>query len=93
MFVAVGVPVWGDVGGGWDVWLPVYVGLSFLFVLGAFHWQLTLRRALLAFALGMTWSWSVNLLGVIPAAASAVLLAAISGAVIRGRRGHAPGAG
>jgi hypothetical protein len=90
--LAVGVPTWGDVGGGFDVWLPLYVLLALLLVMVVSGWRLTLRRALVAIAAGMLWSWSVNPLGVIPAAASAVLAAVVAGAVIRHRR-RAAGAG
>lgn len=88
--LAVGVPMWGDVGGGWDVWLPLYLALAFLLVLGVNGWKLNLPRALLALACGMTWAWSVNRLGVIPAAAFAILIAALSGTVLRHRRRRGP---
>jgi membrane protein implicated in regulation of membrane protease activity len=78
---------WVDVGGGFDVWLPLYVFLSFLLVLSSTGWYLTIRRACAAIALGMFWSWSVNRLSVIPAAALAVLIAAIANMIVR-RRGR-----
>ena len=90
--VAVGVPTWGDVGGGWDVWLPLYIALAFLLVLGLSGWRINLRRALFAVACGMTWAWSVNRVGVLPAAALAAVVAVVAGAMLR-RRGRAPGAG
>ncbi|HET7236120.1 MAG TPA: hypothetical protein VFK59_06775 [Actinomycetota bacterium] len=86
--IAVGVPMWGDVGGGFDVWLPVYVVLSFALVMAVVGWGLTTRRALVALAGGMTWSWAVNVLGVIPAASLALVIAVLAGAIVR-RRGRA----
>jgi hypothetical protein len=83
--VAFGVPMWGDVGGGWDVWLPLYVALAFVLVLAVNRWRLSLRGSLLAIACGLTWAWSVNRLGVIPAAAAAVLITVIVGAIARSR--------
>jgi hypothetical protein len=84
--VAVG-GTWVDVGGGFDVWLPLYVFLSFVLVLSATGWYLTIRKACVAFALGMVWSWSVNRLSVIPAAALAVLIAAVANMIVRRRGG------
>lgn len=84
--LAVGVPLWGDVGGGWDVWLPLYLALSFVVVLAVNGWRINGRRALLAAACGLTWAWSVNRLGVIPAAASAVLIASVAGRLVRRRQ-------
>ena len=84
--VAVG-GTWVDVGGGFDVWLPLYVFLSFVLVLSATGWYLTIRKACVAIALGMLWSWSVDVLSVIPAAAVAVLIAAIANLIAR-RRGR-----
>ena len=90
--LAVGVPTWGDVGGGFDVWLPLYVLLSLLLVTIAKGRGLTFRTSLIALVAGMFWSWSVNVLGVIPAAAFAVLASVIAGAVVRRHR-RTPGAG
>jgi hypothetical protein len=86
--IAVGVPMWGDVGGGFDVWLPLYVVLSFAIVIAVTGWRVNLRRTLLAIACGMVWAWSVNRLGVIPAAALALLVAVVAGTIVR-RRGRA----
>lgn len=83
--VAVGVPMWGDVGGGFDVWLPLYVALSFAIVMAVTGWRVNVRRALLAVAGGMAWAWSVNRLGVIPAAALVVLVTVLAGAIVRHR--------
>jgi membrane protein implicated in regulation of membrane protease activity len=84
--IAVG-GTWVDVGGGFDVWLPLYVFLAFVLLFSATGWYLTIRRACLAIALGMLWSWSVNRLSVIPAAAVAVLIAAVANMIVR-RRGR-----
>ena len=78
---------WVDVGGGFDVWLPLYVFLSFVLVLSATGSYLTIRKACVAIALGMLWSWSVNRLSVIPAAALAVLIAALANMIVRRRGG------
>ena len=85
---AIGVGgTWVDVGGGFDVWLPLYVFLAFVLLLSATGWYFTVRRACLAIALGMLWSWSVNRLSVIPAAALAVLIAALANMILRRRGG------
>jgi hypothetical protein len=82
--IAVG-GTWVDVGGGFDVWLPLYLFLSFVLVLSATGWNLTLRKTCMVLALGMLWSWSVNVLSVIPAAAAAVLTASIANMIVRHR--------
>jgi len=74
-----------NVGGGFDVWLPLYIFLSFVLVHGVTGWYVTLRKTLMAVALGMFWSWSVNVIHVIPAAATAVLIACIAGMIVRRR--------
>lgn len=76
---------WVDVGGGFDVWLPLYLFLSFVLVLSATGWNLTIRKTCVAVALGMLWSWSVDMLGVISAGATAVLIASIAGMIVRRR--------
>jgi hypothetical protein len=82
--VAVG-GTWVDVGGGFDVWLPLYIFLSFVLVHSATGWYITLRKTGVALALGMLWSWSVGVISVIPAAAAAVLIACIAGMFVRRR--------
>jgi hypothetical protein len=74
-----------NVGGGFDVWLPLYMFLSFVLVHMATGWYVTLRKTLVAVALGMFWSWSVGVISVIPAAAAAVLIACIAGMIVRRR--------
>jgi hypothetical protein len=84
MMVAVGVPMWGDVGGGFDVWLPVYVALALILVVWITG-RLTLRGGVVAIAIGMLWSWSTNHVGVVVASCLAILLAMIVGGLLRRR--------
>jgi ABC-type antimicrobial peptide transport system permease subunit len=74
-----------NVGGGFDVWLPLYIFLSFVLVHSVTGWYVTLRKTGVAVALGMFWSWSVNVISVIPAAAAAVLIACIAGMIVHRR--------
>ena len=85
--LAVGVPVPGDLDGGWDLWLPLCLALAFVLVIAVNGWRLNLRRILFAVASGMAWAWSVNRLGVIPAAAGGVMVVVLASAIIR-RRGR-----
>lgn len=80
-----------NVGGGFDVWLPLYMFLSFVLVHMATGWYVTLRKTGVAVALGMFWSWSVNVISVIPAAAAAVLIACIAGMIVHRRARPARG--
>ena len=80
-----------NVGGGFDVWLPLYLFLSFVLVHMATGWYVTLRKTGVALALGMFWSWSVNVISVIPAAAAAVLIACIAGMIVHRRARPARG--
>ena len=80
-----------NVGGGFDVWLPLYMFLSFVLVHMATGWYVTLRKTGVAVALGMFWSWSVNVISVIPAAAAAVLIACIAGVIVHRRARPARG--
>jgi hypothetical protein len=87
--VAVGVPIWGDVGGGFDLWPPLYVALSLVAILSIAGRRVTARKLLMAVAAGTLWSWATDVVGVIPAAAWAVLLTAICGAAYRRARDRA----
>jgi hypothetical protein len=81
--VAVGAPI-PQGASEWDFWLPSYILVSFLLILGFVHMRLTWKLGVASFLAGTVWAWVDNAVGVLPAAALAVLLAVIAGA-IRGR--------
>jgi hypothetical protein len=66
----------------WDFWLPAYMLLSFLLIVVVVR-RITLWTAIAGFAGGTAWAWVDNALGVIPAAALAVLVAVLAGACAR----------
>lgn len=68
----------------WDFWLPAYILLSFVLMVGFARMRLTWRLGVAGFLVGTLWAWVDNAVGVIPAAALAVLIAVVAGA-IRGR--------
>jgi hypothetical protein len=71
------------VSGGFDFWLPTYMVLTFLLarsVIGLRHLTMV---GIIAFVGGTLWAWSANGLGVVPAAALAVLLAIVAGGIRR----------
>jgi hypothetical protein len=70
-------------GGGFDFWLPTYMVLTFVLVRSVVGIRLLLVVGVLAFAGGTLWAWSANGLGVVPAAALAVLLAIVAGGIRR----------
>jgi hypothetical protein len=72
--------------GGFDFWLPAYMLLTFLLALAVVGMRFSPMTGVLAFAGGTLWAWSANGLGIVPAAALAVLLAIVAGG-IRRRRG------
>lgn len=72
--------------GGFDFWLPTYMVLTFLLARSVVGMRLSPAIGIFAFAGGTVWAWSANGLGVVPAAALAVLLAIVAGG-IRRRRG------
>jgi hypothetical protein len=76
----------GDVGGGFDVWLPLYVALAFVLVLAATGPRLSVRKLIAILGFGMVWSWSVNHVGVIVAGGIAILFAILLGSLSRSRR-------
>jgi hypothetical protein len=69
--------------GGFDFWLPTYMILTFLFtrsIVGIRHVPVA---GVVGFAGGTLWAWSANGLGVVPAAALAILLAIVAGGIRR----------
>ena len=76
----------GDVGGGFDVWLPLYVAFAFVLVLVATGPRLSVRKLLAILVFGMVWSWSVNHVGVIVAGGLAIVFAVVLNSVSRSRR-------
>lgn len=68
----------------WDFWLPAYIALSFFLMVGLVRTRVTWRLGIACFLVGTLWAWLDNTIGVIPAAALAVLVAVLVGA-IRGR--------
>jgi hypothetical protein len=72
--------------GGFDFWLPAYMLLTFLLVRRVVGMRLSPTTGVVAFAGGTFWAWSAHGLGILPAAALAVLLAIVAGG-IRRRRG------
>ena len=76
----------GNVGGGFDVWLPLYIALAFVLVLAATGPRLSVRKGIAILGFGMVWSWSVNHIGVIVAGGLAILFAIALGSISRSRR-------
>jgi hypothetical protein len=72
--------------GGFDFWLPTYMVLTFLLARSVVGMRLSPVIGIVAFAGGTLWAWFANGLGIVPAAALAVLLAIVAGG-IRRRRG------
>ena len=66
----------------WDFWLPAYMVLSFLLIVGVVRTRITPWTAIACFAAGTVWSWVDNAIGVLPAGAVAVLAAVVCGAVL-----------
>jgi hypothetical protein len=81
--LGVGVPMWGDVGGGFDVWLPLYMVSTLLLIRFVARIRLSVTSSIAAFAGGTLWAWWAGSAGAIPAAALAVLLAVVLGEVVR----------
>jgi hypothetical protein len=84
--VAAGVPTWGTVRGGFDLWPLLYVVVSLTIVLSVTGRPITVPKVLVAVVAGTLWSWATDAIGVIPATAWAVLLAAIGGGAYRRAR-------
>jgi hypothetical protein len=74
----------------WDFSLPLYVLLSFVLAVGVARLRPTPRIVLASFAAATVWKWAADALGVVPAGALAILVAAALGA-LRARRGPAEG--
>ena len=72
--------------GGFDFWLPAYMVLTFLLARSVVGVRLFAVVGIVAFAGGTLWAWSADELGIVPAAALAILLAIMAGG-IRRRRG------
>jgi hypothetical protein len=68
----------------WDFWLPAYVLLSFVIMVGFVRIRLTWKIGVASFLAGTLWAWIDNAVGVVPAAALAVLIAVLAG-ILRGR--------
>jgi hypothetical protein len=71
------------VGGGFDFWLPTYMVLTFLLARSVVGMRLSPVVGVVAFAGGTLWAWSDNGLGIVPAAALAILLAIVAGGIRR----------
>jgi hypothetical protein len=84
--VAAGVPVWGHVRGGFDLWPVLYVVVSLAIVLGVAGRPLTVPKALVAILAGTLWTWVTDAFGVIPAGAWMVLVTAVCGGAYRRAR-------
>jgi hypothetical protein len=67
----------------WDFWLPAYVLLSFLLIVAFVVRRIALWTGVASLVAGTVWAWVDNALGVIPAAALAVLVAVLAGACVR----------
>lgn len=88
--MAAGVPAWGTVRGGFDLWLPLYLVVALAVVLTTTGRPLTVPRVLVAVVGGTLWSLATDAIGVIPATAWAVLVTVICrGAYRRARFGRA----
>lgn len=69
--------------GGFDFWLPTYMVLTFLLVRSVVGIRLFALAGIVAFAGGTLWAWSADGLGILPAAALAILLAIVAGGIRR----------
>jgi hypothetical protein len=83
--VAFGVPVPGDLDGGFHGWILLYILMSFVLAMNVTGWRVSGWAILAAVAGGHLWLWATTPLGVIPAAAVA-LLVMLAAAGIRRRR-------
>jgi len=81
--LGVGVGMWPDPSGGYDLWLPVLVLISFVLIRVVGGLRFGVRTAVAALVLGTLWSWSAEAIGVLPATAWAVLVALVAGGVVR----------
>lgn len=68
-------------GGDFDFWLPLYMLLSFLLIRSAARKRLTVPTAIASFVAGTLWAWWAGAFGVIPAGATAVLVALAAGTI------------
>jgi len=80
--VAVGGPGPG-LAANWDFWLPAYILLSLLLIVLFVRIRVTPWTGIACFVAGTLWAWLDNAIGVLPAGAVAVLVAMISGGVLR----------
>ena len=81
--LGVGVGMWPDPSGGYDLWLPVLVLLSFVLIRVVGGLRFGVRTAVAALVLGTLWSWSTEAIGVLPATAWVVLVAFFAGGIVR----------
>ena len=81
--LGVGVGMWPDPSGGYDLWLPVLVLVSFVLIRVVGGLRFGVRTAVAALVLGTLWSWSTEAIGVLPATAWAVLVAFFAGGIVR----------
>lgn len=81
--LGVGVPRVELLGGDFDLWLPLYMLLSFLLIRTAARVRLTIATSVVAFVGGTLWAWSAGVFGVIPAGATAVLVAIAAGGIVQ----------
>ncbi len=80
--VAVGGPG-PEIATNWDFWLPAYILLSFVLIVLFVRVRVTPWTAIACFVAGTSWAWLDDAIGVLPAGAVAVLVAMISGGVLR----------
>jgi hypothetical protein len=88
--VGFGVPVPGELDGGFDVWLPLYLVLSFVLVMNVVGWRVSVRATIASVVGGHLWWWATTPLGVIPAAAAALLVVLAATEVGRRKRLRSP---
>ena len=81
--LGVGVGMWPDPTGGYDLWLPVLVLLSFVLIRVVGGLRFGVWTAVAALVLGTLWSWSTEAIGVLPATAWVVLVAFFAGGIVR----------
>lgn len=81
--LGVGVGMWPEPTGAYDLWLPVLVLLSFVLIRVVGGLRLGVRTAVAAVVVGTLWSWSTEVVGVVPATAWAVLVAFVGGGIAR----------
>jgi hypothetical protein len=89
--LGVGVGAWPDPGGGFDLWLPVLVGASFVLIRVVIGLRITPIAAFAAVVGATLWAWMRDVIGLLPSIGVVVLVALACGEAVRAvaaRRSH-----